>query len=223
MSDERVEAAKIVGKVVWEDILAARDLRNVRHGSTYQDDIERQLVPAKEYLQQLPESLRALLVNAFGLDMSFRDSTTDDKDGLRAMNSPASAQYANSQKNNENRAYFFTTMCLNALLQDNYRAPHEMMIWQTFKYHDTSRVVIDFCAMLGICISKRGRYDREEIVSQNRKDGSLVPPDLSVVAVAWDDNDMKPTMNLVGQDYVPFCAANSVGIKDKKLRLNPET
>ena len=54
MRDERVEAAKIEGKVVWEDILTTRDLRNVRHGSTYEDDIERQLVPAMEYLQQLP-------------------------------------------------------------------------------------------------------------------------------------------------------------------------
>ena len=58
---------------------------------------------------------------------------------------------------------------------------------------------------------------------RNRKDDSLVPPDIYVVAFAWNNNDMKPTMNLVGQDYVPFCAANSVGINDKTLRLNPVT
>ena len=223
MHDQRVEAAKIGGKVVREDIIAARELRNVRYGSTYEDDIERQLVPAKEYLHQLPESLRALLANVFGLDMGFRDNTTDEEEELPATNSRASAQQESSQKKYENRSYFLTTMYLNALLQDDYRAPHEMMISQTLKSHGTSRVVIDFCAMLGICISERGRYDREEIVVRNRKDHSLVPPGLSVVAVAWDNNDMKPTMNLVGQDYVPFCAASSVGIRGKTLRLCPET
>ena len=91
-------------------------------------------------------------------------------------------------------------MCLNALLKDDYRAPHEMMISQHLKSHGMSRVVIDFCDMLGICISERRRYDREKIIVRNRKDDWLIPSDLSVVAVAWDDNDMKPTMNLVDQD-----------------------
>ena len=84
--------------MVREYILAAHDLHNVLHGSTYEDDIERKLVPAKEYLQQLPESLRALLANAFGLDMGFRDNTTDGQDELPVMNFPASTQYGNSQK-----------------------------------------------------------------------------------------------------------------------------
>ena len=83
-------------------------------------------------------------------------------------------------------------------VKDAYRAPHEMMISQDLKSHGTSSVVIDFCAMLGICISERGRYDHEEIIVRNRKDDSLIPPELSVVAVAWDNNDMKPAMNLVG-------------------------
>ena len=72
-------------------------------------------------------------------------------------------------------------MRLNALLKDDYRAPHEMMISQALKSHGTSRVVIDFCAMLGMCITERGRYDREEVIVRCRKDDSLIPPDLSVV------------------------------------------
>ena len=52
--------------------------------------------------------------------------------------------------------------------------------------------------MLGICITDRGRYDRQEVIVRKRKDDSLIPTDLSVVAVAWDNSDMKPTMNLVG-------------------------
>ena len=223
--DERVEAAKIGGIVVRDDILAARNLRNVRRGSTLQDDIERKLVPATEYqyLRQVPESLRALLANAFNLDMGFRDDTAGEEKGRPVAKSRFSAPYANGHKNNEKKAYFSTTVCLKALLKDNYWAPHEMMISQALKSHGTSRVVIDFCAMLGICISERERYDREEILVRNRKDDSLIPPDLSVVAVAWDSNHMKLTMNLVGQDYVSFCAASSVGIRDKTLRLSPET
>ena len=154
------------------------------------------------------------MANAFGLDMGFHDNTSDEQEGLRVITFPASAQYVNSQKNNENRAYLFTTMCLNALLQDD-RAPHEMMISQTLKSHVASRAVIDFCAMLGICISVRGLYDREEIIVRNRKDDSLVPPDLSVVAIAWDSDVMKPTKNFVGRDYVPFCVASSVGDQEQ--------
>ena len=30
-------------------------------------------------------------------------------------------------------------------------------------------------------------------------------------------------MNLEGQDYVSFCAASNVGIRDKTLRLSPES
>ena len=37
---------------------------------------------------------------------------------------------------------------------------------------------------------------------RNRQDNELIPKDVSVAAVAWDNIDMKPTMNLVGQDYV---------------------
>ena len=221
--DERVEAAKIEGIVVRKDILAARNLRNVHRGSTLEDDIERKLVPATEYLRQVPELLRALLANAFDLDMGFRDDTAGEEEGLPVAKSRFSAPYANGQKNNEKKAYFLTTVCLNALLKTDYRAPHKMMISQALKSHGTSRVVINFCAMLGICISERERYDREEILVRNRKDDSLIPPDLSVVAVAWDNNDMKPTINLVGQDYVSFCAASSIGIRDKTLRLSPET
>ena len=117
MHDERVEAAKIGGMVVREDILAARDLRNVRRGSTCEDDTERQLVPTKEYLRQLPESLRVLMANAFGVDMGFRDDTAGKEEGLPATNSRTSAQDAISQKN-ENKAYFLT-MCLNDLLKDD--------------------------------------------------------------------------------------------------------
>ena len=148
--------------MVREDILAARNLRNVRRGSTLQDDIERKLVPATEYLRQVPESLRALLANAFDLDMGFRDDTAGEEEGLPVAKSRFSAPYANGQRNNENKAYFLT-VCLNALLKDDYRAPHEMMISQAVKSHGTSRVVIDFSAMLGICISERERYDREDI------------------------------------------------------------
>ena len=77
--------------------------------------------------------------------------------------------------------------------------------------------------MLGICISGSRRYDREDIIVRNRKDDSLIPPDLSVVPIAWGNNDMKPTMNLVGQDYVSFCAGSSVGIRDKTVRLSSES
>ena len=157
------------------------------------------------------------MANAISLDMGFLNDTAGEEEGRPDTVSRAWWQNANSEITDENRAYFLTTMCLNALLKDD-RAPDEMLS-QALKSHGTSRVVVDFYAMLGICISERGRYDREEIIVLNRKDDSLI----SMVAVAWDNNDMKPTMNLVSQDYVSFCAASSVGIKDKTARLSPES
>ena len=66
-------------------------------------------------------------------------------------------------------------MFLHALLKDVDRAPYEMTISQALKFHGSSRVVVDFCAMLGIYISERGRFDREETIVLNRKDDSLIP------------------------------------------------
>ena len=126
--DEQVEAVKIAGMVVREDILAARDLRNVRRGSTYEDDVERKLVTSTEYLKQLPESLRASMAKACSLDMGFRDETASEDEGRPDTISRARPQNANREKIEKNRAYFLTTMCLKALLKDDYRAPHEMMI-----------------------------------------------------------------------------------------------
>ena len=114
-------------------------------------------------------------------------------------------------------------MCLNALLKGDYRAPHELVLSQALKSHGTSRAVTDFLAMLGLCTSERGRYDREEIVVGNRSDDKIVPKELSIVAAMWDNNDMKPTMNLLGQDYVSFVAASCVGVFDKSLHLSPES
>ena len=114
--DERVDATKIGGMVIREDILAAQELRNVRRGSTYQDDIERKLVPAPEYLKQLPESLRVLMTKAFSFDMSFRNDKADEEQGHPDTISRPGPQNANSGKTDENRAYFLTTMCLNVLL-----------------------------------------------------------------------------------------------------------
>ena len=114
-------------------------------------------------------------------------------------------------------------MCLNAVLMTNLRAPHEKVLSQAMKSLGISTSVINFCVMLGLCIAERGRYDREEIVVRNHKDNELIPKDVSGVAVAWDSDDMKPTMNLVGQDKISFCAPGSVGSRNETLRLCPES
>ena len=77
--------------------------------------------------------------------------------------------------------------------------------------------------MLTLCIAERGRYDREEIVLRNRKHNELISRDVSVVVEALDNNDIKPTINPVGQDNVFFCAACSVGSRNETLSLCPES
>ena len=178
-------------------------------------------MPAAKYIQELPESMRVLLANAFNVDMGLAGAM-NDQDPLPSS-SNAGARTGNTRKREHNRAYFLATMCLSALLRQDYRAPHELVMSQALKSHGTSRAVIDFLAMLGLCISERGRYDREEVVVRNFHDTTIVPPELSIVAAMWDNNDMKPTMNLLGQDYVSFIAASCVGVSDKSLRLSPES
>ena len=91
-------AAKIGGMLVRKGILAARKLRNVQSGSTYQDDIERKLLSATEYLKQLSESLRALMPNAFSLDMGFRNDTAGEEDGRPDTFTRARSQMPTARK-----------------------------------------------------------------------------------------------------------------------------
>ena len=103
MHDERMAAAKIGGMVVRQDILAARELQNVRRGSTYEGDIERKLALATEYLRQLPEFLKALMANAFSFDMGFRNDTAGEEEGRPNTTSGARSRNANGEKTDENR------------------------------------------------------------------------------------------------------------------------
>ena len=215
---ERVKAVRM-----GADILEAPGLRNVRRGWTLTDDNERHLVPAREYLPQVPKPLRTLMAEVFGLDVGFGCKTERHDDGRTLRNSSKDTRLEIKRKNVANRAYFLTTMCLNALLMTNYRAPHEMVLSQTMKSLGIFRSVIGFCAMLSLCIAERGRYDREEIVLRNRKHNELISRDVSVVVEALDNNDIKPTINPVGQDNVFFCAACSVGSKTETLSLCPES
>ena len=104
MHYERVEATNIGGVVVRQDILAARELRNVRRGLACQDDIERKLVPPLEYLRQLPESLRALMANVFSLDMGFRNDTPGEEKRRTYTTPRARSRNENDEKTDENRA-----------------------------------------------------------------------------------------------------------------------
>ena len=163
------------------------------------------------------------MAEAFGLDMGFGCKTERHDDGRTLSKSKEDSWLENKRKKEENRAYFLTTMCLNAVLTANYRAPHEMVLWQATKSLGTSRSVNDFCALFGLCITERGRYGRKEIMVCNRQNNELIPKDVSMAAMAWDNNDMKLTTNLVGQDYVSFWAAWSVGTRNETLRLRPES
>ena len=217
----RLHAVREGAKIVQEDIHAMPGMKNVRRGTALVDDIERKLVPPVKYLHELPLSMRVLLATAFNLDTGLAGPINDQDP--RPSSSIAGARTENIRKREHNRAYFLAIMCLSALLRKDYRAPHELMLSQALKSHGTSRVVIDFLAMLGLCISERGRYDREEVVVRNLKDATIVPPNFSIVAAMWDNNDMKPTMNLLGQDYVSFIAASCVGVSDRSLRLSLES
>ena len=62
---ERIEAVRM-----GADILEAPGLRNVHRGLTLTNANERHLVLVREYLQQLPKSLRTPMAEAFGLDMA---------------------------------------------------------------------------------------------------------------------------------------------------------
>ena len=64
---KRVQEVRMGASVVREDVLGAPDLQNVRRGSTLEDDNERQIAPARENLQQVLESLSALIADPVSL------------------------------------------------------------------------------------------------------------------------------------------------------------
>ena len=64
---KRVQEVKVGASVVREDVLGAPDSQNARRGSILKDDNERQLVPARGNLQQVSESLRALIADTVSL------------------------------------------------------------------------------------------------------------------------------------------------------------
>ena len=75
---------------------------------------------------------------------------------------------------------------------------------------------------VGLCTSDRGRYCREELLVQKRDEKSLIPPYLAAVAAAWDNCDMHGPPNNLGSRYLTFCAASFVGIRDSRIRFQPE-
>lgn len=220
---DRLERVKIAAGIVREDIVAATTLRNVRRGRTWADDNARTLQPIGEYVEHLPQTLREMMHRAFDLDMGFAPATPVAPSDNTATRHRDEARDGKRSVNTRNLGYFVATMCVKSLLGGgSYRAPHEMMLAQALKSHGSSRQVIDFCAMLGLCTTDSGLFLREDMFVQNYLDEERIPLDLSVVAVAWDNNDMHAVMNLDGAQHIAFCAATSVGIADPKLRLSSE-
>ena len=96
------------------------------------------------------------MAEAFGLNMGFGCKTERHDDGRTLSKLREDSWLGNRRKNEENSAYFLTTMCLTAVLTTNDRAPHEMVLWQATKSLGTSRSVIDFCALFGPLHRGRG-------------------------------------------------------------------
>lgn len=55
--------------------------------------------------------------------------------------------------------------------------------------------------MLGLFITDNGRFKLEELVVHDRTDEAIIQLELSLVAVAWDNNDMHAPLNLKGAQY----------------------
>ena len=64
------------------------------------------------------------------------------------------------------------------------------------------------------------RYNREILHVRSREDEGLLPTGIFPIAVAWDNNDVKPTMDVTpGAPYVPFIGATAVGILPEQAPL----
>lgn len=74
-------------------------------------------------------------------------------------------------------------------------------------------MVIDSLANLRVCMPDSERYNRDMVHVRSREDYRLLPPGLFPIAIAWDNNDVKLTMDAtLGAPYVAFMGATAVGI-----------
>ena len=182
------------------------------------EDLERDMQPLAEYIMKMPRAFRAFSETCFGWNMG---SSNPVPELFSREESQSECSLAKSSPDTEERrlrkevrgVYMLSTMFLKTALLGKCRAPHDLKLSQVLKSQGTTQMVIDFLANLGICMTDSERYNREILHVGSREDDRLLPPGLFPIAVAWDNNDVKPTMDVTpGAPYVPFIGATAVGI-----------
>lgn len=138
-----------------------------------------------------------MIHHAFDVNMGSAFATPVASSDNTVTKSNDETHDANRRKKTRSLGYFVATMSVEILLgRDSDTARHEIMQTQALKSHGFSRQVIKFWAMLCLYTTDRGFF-RNDMFENNYHDyEERIPLDLSVVAVAWDENDMYVVMNL---------------------------
>ena len=190
--------------------------RSKERDEELREDLERDMQPLADYIMNMPSTFRAFTETCFGWNMGLTTPVPE-------LFSKEEYEYSlpNSSPDTEERrlrkevrcVYMLSTMFLKAVIIGKCRAPHDLKLSQVFKSQGTTQMVIDFLANLGVCMTDSERYNREILHVRSREDEGLLPTGIFPIAVAWDNNDVKPTMDVTpGAPYVPFIGATAVGI-----------
>lgn len=220
------------GWITREDLISSPGLKNVAQGTVQTNDIERGLVPKQEYEAGLPVSLRIFVRQVFRCDMGLEflnasapPQNVSAQDRGAPPPPPGAGPDANSAKA-DTLSYFLATLLVKAVPQTWHRAPHEFMLTQFLKSHGATRKVNNFLASLGLCLSDSQCSKREEVVVKALRDHDTIPKFLRIVAVAFNNCDMKAAMSLIGPQYLPLIACTAVALEpvegaQRVLRLSP--
>lgn len=108
---EREQAVRKAGRIVREDVVSSPGLKNVTQGKTHAENIERDLVPPREYMAVLPATLRILFREVFGYDMGL------DRARESAQGQPPQGRGDNRHKMGQTFSYFLATMVVKVVLR----------------------------------------------------------------------------------------------------------
>lgn len=118
------------GWIVHDHTVSSVEVKSVRKATAVAANIERELVPAAEYMAALPSSLRALFNAIFRWGMGGGDAGEDGaRQGALAADPAAPAPLAHGGRRNDITkahilSYSSVTMVVSAVLQRAYRPPH---------------------------------------------------------------------------------------------------
>ncbi|CAN0223698.1 unnamed protein product, partial [Pylaiella littoralis] len=126
-----------------------------------------------------------------------------------------------SLRSQHRRLLMMCTTLVKAVLPGRHMASHDIKAAQWAKSQKTTRLVINFMAEHGLCVTTSQLQHREDFYAKGIKDEDILDKDATAAAFPFDNCDMDPTMSVLPGEGPHFSniACTSVTVRDPDLRL----